>query len=159
MYRYMTMMVIGMSFTYSYAQTLTCGDLRTLYNTSNCSTCGSGSSDSSETCTSYIIACTDAEPGEVCQDATTNRLRIIPTEYNYTVQNNTLTVPNCASASAGDICHDSTANKLIMKGFNDAFGLETNKITLKKSIIPSTNSQFDLGSAEYKIRHLYLSNN
>ena len=26
-------------------------------------------------------------------------------------------------------------------------------------IIPKTNSQYDLGSAEYKIRHLYLSNN
>ena len=32
-------------------------------------------------------------------------------------------------------------------------------VTLTGSIIPSMNSQFDLGSAEYKIRHLYLSSN
>lgn len=27
------------------------------------------------------------------------------------------------------------------------------------SVIPDTNSQYDLGSAEFKIRHLYLSDN
>ena len=31
--------------------------------------------------------------------------------------------------------------------------------TMVSSIIPDTNSQYDLGSAEYKIRHLYLSDN
>lgn len=31
--------------------------------------------------------------------------------------------------------------------------------TMTSSIIPDTNAQYDLGSAEYKIRHLYLSNN
>ena len=32
-------------------------------------------------------------------------------------------------------------------------------IGLTSSIIPTTNAQYDLGSAEYKIRHLYLSDN
>ena len=31
--------------------------------------------------------------------------------------------------------------------------------TMTSSIIPDTNAQYDLGSAEYKIRHLYLSDN
>ena len=31
--------------------------------------------------------------------------------------------------------------------------------TIRGHILPSVNSAFDLGSAEYKIRHLYLSNN
>lgn len=35
----------------------------------------------------------------------------------------------------------------------------TNQITISNHIIPETNATFDLGSAEYKIRHLYLSNN
>jgi len=34
-----------------------------------------------------------------------------------------------------------------------------NQISLGGHIIPITNSTYDLGSAEYKIRHLYLSNN
>ena len=33
------------------------------------------------------------------------------------------------------------------------------QINMGASIIPTTNSQFDIGSAEYKVRHLYLSNN
>ena len=36
---------------------------------------------------------------------------------------------------------------------------DANVIALSGSIIPDTNSLFDLGSAEYKIRHLYLSDN
>ena len=148
--------VLVIFFSSVYGEILTCGDLRTLYNTSNCTTCGAGNED---TCTSYINTCADAFPGEVCQNATTNRLQIIPTEYNYTVQNSTLTVPDCASAATGDICHDVTANKLIMKGFSSAFGLESNRIVLKKSLIPDTNSAYDLGNAEYKIRHLFLSDN
>ena len=31
--------------------------------------------------------------------------------------------------------------------------------SMTSSIIPDTNAQYDLGSAEYKIRHLYLSDN
>ena len=34
-----------------------------------------------------------------------------------------------------------------------------NVITMGTSFIPDTNAQYDLGSAEYKIRHLYLSDN
>ena len=33
------------------------------------------------------------------------------------------------------------------------------QINMGASIIPTTNSQFDIGNAEYKVRHLYLSNN
>ena len=36
---------------------------------------------------------------------------------------------------------------------------DPNKIELKQSIIPDTNAQYDLGSAEKKIRHLFLSDN
>ena len=35
----------------------------------------------------------------------------------------------------------------------------TTAITLKGHIIPSANAQYDLGNAEYKIRHLFLSDN
>lgn len=40
-------------------------------------------------------------------------------------------------------------------------GLSSNEtnVILSKSIIPDTNESYDLGSAEYKIRHLYLSDN
>jgi len=35
----------------------------------------------------------------------------------------------------------------------------SNVITMGTSFIPDTNAQYDLGSAEFKIRHLYLSDN
>lgn len=35
----------------------------------------------------------------------------------------------------------------------------SNVITMGTSFIPDTNAQYDLGSAEYKIRHLFLSDN
>ena len=66
------------------------------------------------------------------------------------------TLPECASASAGHVCHDGT--NVVVKGLAEAFDLSgANSIGLKKSIIPENNAAFDLGSAEYKIRHLYLS--
>ena len=34
-----------------------------------------------------------------------------------------------------------------------------NNISIDTHIIPDTNAAYDLGSAEYKIRHLYLSDN
>ena len=37
--------------------------------------------------------------------------------------------------------------------------IDTSEINFNSSLIPDTNAQYDLGSAEYKIRHLYLSDN
>ena len=37
--------------------------------------------------------------------------------------------------------------------------LNVNGINISGHILPTVNSQFDIGSAEYKIRHLYLSSN
>ena len=37
--------------------------------------------------------------------------------------------------------------------------LNVNAINISGHILPSANAQFDLGNAEYKIRHLFLSDN
>lgn len=69
-------------------------------------------------------------------------------------------LPACTDTGvvAGQICTDANG-KAFVKGLAEAFDLsDTNKIILKKHIIPDTNAVYDLGSAEYKIRHLYLSN-
>ena len=60
---------------------------------------------------------------------------------------------------AGEVCVDGN-NKIVVKGLSDAFDFSnTNHITLKKSIIPDGNAVYDLGNAEKKIRHLFLSDN
>lgn len=60
---------------------------------------------------------------------------------------------------AGEVCVDGN-NKIVVKGLSDAFDFSNaNHITLKKSIIPDGNAQYDLGNAEKKIRHLFLSDN
>ena len=41
----------------------------------------------------------------------------------------------------------------------DTLSGNSSVITLASSLIPDTNAQYDLGSAEFKIRHLYLSQN
>lgn len=68
-------------------------------------------------------------------------------------------IPDCTDTSvvAGQVC--LVDGKAFVKGLSEAFDLSGSAIGLKKSIVPDTNAQFDLGSAEYKIRHLYLSNN
>ena len=68
-------------------------------------------------------------------------------------------LPACTDTSvvAGQICTDANGRAFV-KGLAEAFNLsDTNKIILKKHIIPDTNAQYDLGSAEYKFRHQYLS--
>lgn len=45
------------------------------------------------------------------------------------------------------------------EGTQSALALSTDTIEIRGSVIPSTNATFDIGSAEYKIRHLYLSDN
>lgn len=44
-------------------------------------------------------------------------------------------------------------------GTQSVLGLDTSKITIDGHILPTTNAAYDLGSAEKKIRHLYLSDN
>jgi len=49
----------------------------------------------------------------------------------------------------GDLCgNDVSFNKL-----------EFNSVVMNGHILPSVNAQYDLGNAEYKIRHLFLSDN
>lgn len=45
------------------------------------------------------------------------------------------------------------------EGTQSALALSTDTIEIRGSVIPSTNATFDIGSAEYKIRHLFLSDN
>ena len=49
----------------------------------------------------------------------------------------------------GDLCGNDVS-------FNQ---LEFNSVVMNGHIIPSVNAQYDLGNAEYKIRHLFLSDN
>lgn len=41
----------------------------------------------------------------------------------------------------------------------DVLSSNETEVILSKSIIPDTNAQYDLGDSQYKIRHLYLSDN
>ena len=69
-------------------------------------------------------------------------------------------LPSCTDSTvvAGQICTDSNG-KAFVKGLAEAFDLSSStSIILKKSIIPDTNANYDLGSAEYKFRHQYLNN-
>ena len=49
----------------------------------------------------------------------------------------------------------------IMDGVGNTtpLGLSTTTIGMGGHIIPSANAQYDIGSAEYKVRHLFLSDN
>lgn len=51
--------------------------------------------------------------------------------------------------------NESLINNGTVSGIFDS----SNQFRYNYHLIPKTNSNFDLGSAEYKIRHLYLSNN
>jgi len=65
------------------------------------------------------------------------------------------------------IIHDGTNAKKITssdlstKIFSGSTSIQSDgtQHNLTGSIIPTQNAQYDLGSAEYKIRHLYLSSN
>ena len=46
----------------------------------------------------------------------------------------------------------------LMTSITDAFDLSSaNEITFKKHMIPEANAQYDFGTAERKVRHLFLS--
>jgi len=69
--------------------------------------------------------------------------------------NNTLT-----TGDVNDLKHAINDNEGLLKnsavsGYFD----QSNQFRYNYHLIPQTNSNFDLGSAEYKVRHLYLSNN
>jgi hypothetical protein len=64
------------------------------------------------------------------------------------------------------IIHDgSDAKKVPISGFNTIEGgnnsikIDGSKIEFKGHILPLSNADYDIGSAEYKIRHLFLSDN
>jgi hypothetical protein len=65
-------------------------------------------------------------------------------------------VPSCADSQKGEVCFNGES--LEVKGLSEylEFG---EALILKKHLIPSENAQFDLGNAENKIRHLFLSDN
>ena len=57
-----------------------------------------------------------------------------------------------------DITSDVSLNNMDISGVL-ATNKSNNQISLGAHIIPTTNAAFDLGNAEYKIRHLFLSDN
>lgn len=69
----------------------------------------------------------------------------------------TLAIPHCDNTVNGKVCYDGS--DIVVKGLLDALGFGENAITLKKHVIPDTNAAYDLGNAEYKVRHLFLSDN
>ena len=77
-----------------------------------------------------------------------------PSYYlDYTNFTNTPTIP----ADVSDLT--DTTNLLSGSSYGDADVATYLNGNLDTSIIPDTNSTYDIGSAEFKIRHLYLSQN
>ena len=84
-----------------------------------------------------------------------------------------VTIPNLDSFTGSlitnnyFIVHDGVDAKKVTFGemsnkvFSGSTSIESDgtQHNLTGSIIPTQNAQYDLGSAEYKIRHLYLSSN
>lgn len=69
----------------------------------------------------------------------------------------TMSIPHCDNTDPGKVCYNGT--EIIVKGLLDALGFGETQLALKKHLIPVSNAAFDLGNAEYKIRHLFLSDN
>ena len=70
----------------------------------------------------------------------------------------TMSIPHCDNTDPGKVCYNGT--EIIVKGLLDALGFDiADQLTLKKHLIPVSNAQFDLGNAEYKIRHSFISDN
>lgn len=112
-----------------------CGDLRIDYARQGCCT--------GTECEVSIPDCASTTNGKVCFDGTDVVVKGL---------SNLLSIPDCANATSGKVCSDG---EVIVKGLLDALGFESNRLVLKKSIVPDTNNAYDLGSAEYKIRDIY----
>jgi len=70
---------------------------------------------------------------------------------------NTITLSDISQV---DISGASSGDLLMWNGSNMVKASSSGTMfTMNNHIIPDTNSSYDLGSAEYKIRHLFLSNN
>ncbi len=92
------------------------------------------------------------------------------TYTNNLVSYTTLTIPinNTPNTADGSMTWDGTNNKLYVGDgttaieigpYTDADVSAYLNGNLDNHIIPDTNATYDIGSAEYKIRHLYLSDN
>ncbi len=73
-----------------------------------------------------------------------------------------VSVPHCDNTSPGMVCFNGT--NVIVKGLLEAFDFGTDqygneRILFKKHLIPDTNAQHDIGNAENKVRHFFLSDN
>ena len=67
------------------------------------------------------------------------------------------TIPTCDASENGDVCVESPG-KVVVKGLREAFDLSApDRIVLRKHLIPEQNAALDLGNAERKVRHLFLS--
>ena len=59
-----------------------------------------------------------------------------------------------------DSITDVSMNDLDISGvLRGTSGYNSNQISLGSHIIPTSNATYDFGNAEYKIRHLFLSDN
>lgn len=116
-----------------------CGDLRIDYTRQGCC----GGSD----CEVSIPDCASTSNGKVCFDGTDVIVKGL---------SNILSIPDCTNTTNGKVCSDG---EIIVKGLLDALGFESDRLVLKKSIIPDTNAAYDLGSASNKIRYLFKSDN
>lgn len=116
-----------------------CGDLRVDYARQGCC----AGSD----CEMSIPDCANTSNGKVCYDGTDVVVKGL---------SNILSIPDCTNATNGKVCSDG---EIIVKGLLDALGFESDRLVLKKHIIPDTNAAYDLGNAEYKIRYLFESDN
>lgn len=67
-----------------------------------------------------------------------------------------LTLPNNAGSNNQVLATDGAGNLSWVGNSSDS---AASTFTFDASIIPDTNASYDIGSAEYKVRHLYLSQN
>ena len=121
------------------ASAASCGDLRVDYARQGCC--------AGTDCEISIPDCSSTSNGKVCFDGTDVVVKGL---------SNMLSIPDCTNATNGKVCSDG---EVIVKGLLDALGFESDRLVLKKSIIPDTNAAYDLGSAEHKIRYLFESSN
>lgn len=99
----------------------------------------------------YALTCTDIRATyndkECCSDSNSDTcLRVLP-------------LCTDGAVVAGQVCTDATG-KAFVKGLNEALDLsDATKLVLKKHLIPDSNAVHDIGDAENKIRHFFLSDN